>query len=157
MKRALFLMLAIAIVTTNLASVNSNEKLNDTHLSIIDVSQQLLLAAKTKEPTDSLVNIIRAITGEQLKAQLNNDDAKKAFWINLYNAFTQVNLSKNPENYKNRSSFFGGRQIEIAGKKFSLDDIEHGILRRSKIKWSLGHFNKLFPSSFEKQATGRYT
>ena len=33
----------------------------------------------------------------------------------------------------------------------SLDDIEHGILRRSKIKWSEGYLNKLFPSRFEKQ------
>ena len=33
----------------------------------------------------------------------------------------------------------------------SLDDIEHGILRRSKIKWSEGYFNKLFPSKFEKE------
>jgi hypothetical protein len=33
----------------------------------------------------------------------------------------------------------------------SLDDIEHGILRHSKIKWSLGHLNKLFPGKFEKK------
>jgi hypothetical protein len=32
-----------------------------------------------------------------------------------------------------------------------LDDIEHGILRRSKVKWSFGYFNKLFPSAFEKK------
>ena len=31
-----------------------------------------------------------------------------------------------------------------------MDDIEHGILRHSKIKWSLGHLNKLFPSKREK-------
>ncbi|MEO5647891.1 MAG: DUF547 domain-containing protein [Chitinophagaceae bacterium] len=33
----------------------------------------------------------------------------------------------------------------------SLDDIEHGILRRSKIKWSLGYLNKFFPGSFERK------
>ena len=32
-----------------------------------------------------------------------------------------------------------------------MDDIEHGILRRSKVKWSFGYFNKLFPSAFEKK------
>lgn len=57
---------------------------------------------------------------------------------------------KDPGKYKNRSLFFGERQISIAGKQLSLDDIEHGILRHSKIKWSLGHLNKWFPSAFEK-------
>ena len=38
----------------------------------------------------------------------------------------------------------------VAGKIFSLDKIEHGILRRSKIKWSLGYFSKLFPNKTEK-------
>ena len=38
----------------------------------------------------------------------------------------------------------------VAGKIFSLDKIEHGILRRSKIKWSLGYFSKLFPKKTEK-------
>jgi hypothetical protein len=39
----------------------------------------------------------------------------------------------------------------VAGKTFSLDKIEHGILRKSKIKWSLGYLNKLFPGNTEKQ------
>ncbi len=109
-----------------------------------------MLAAKTNEPTDSFVNILENISEEDLTKSLNNDNLKKAFWINLYNAYTQILLSKDPEKYKIKSSFFGGKQIDIAHKKLSLDDIEHGILRRSKIKWSEGYFNKLFPSQFEK-------
>lgn len=120
-------------------------------MNITEVSQQLLYAAKTKSATDSLVNVVTTISDEMLSSQLTNDDLKKAFWINIYNAFTQVSLTKNPEKYKDRGSFFGEDQIEIAGKKLSLDDVEHGILRRSKIKWALGHLNKWFPSSFEKK------
>ena len=33
----------------------------------------------------------------------------------------------------------------------SLDLIEHGILRRSKVKWSEGYLGKMFPSDFEKK------
>ncbi|MCW3112810.1 MAG: hypothetical protein JWR18_1206 [Segetibacter sp.] len=120
------------------------------NLNLIETSQQLLLQAKTHEPTDSLVKVVEGISEASLNSELTNDTFKKAFWINLYNAFTQVILSKNPDKYKNRGAFFGDKQISIAGKKLSLDDIEHGILRHSKIKWSLGHLNKLFPSSFEK-------
>ena len=119
--------------------------------NIIEVSQELLLAAKTQEPTDSLVAIVKSITSNMLAGQLTNDQAKKAFWINIYNAYTQISLHANPDKYKNRGSFFGEKQIDIAGKNLSLDDVEHGLLRRSKIKWSLGHLNKWFPGAFEKQ------
>ncbi len=151
MKRGVFLIFFLTVVKLDYANVNNNETTKSVDLSIIDISQQLLLAAKTKEPTDSLVNIIKSITETNLETQLNNDNTKKAFWINLYNASTQVLLSKNIKKYKDRSSFFGDKQIEIAGERLSLDNIEHGILRHSKIKWSLGYLNKLFPSAFEKK------
>jgi hypothetical protein len=120
-------------------------------VNLVDLSQQMLLAAKTKEPTDSFELVLKTLDPVMLKTQLVSDDLKKAFWINLYNAYTQIILSRNPDKYKKRSAFFGDKQIDIAGRKLSLDDLEHGILRRSKVKWSLGHFNKLFLSSFEKQ------
>ena len=135
----------------NYSKAYPNKKSGATDINLVALSEQLLLAAKTKEPTDSLQNILQHITLEDLTKQLLNDDLKKVFWINVYNAFTQIILSKGPLKYKNRSSFFGAEDINIAGKQMSLDLIEHGILRRSKIKWSEGYLNKLFPSSFEKQ------
>jgi hypothetical protein len=53
--------------------------------------------------------------------------------------------------YDNRKSFFSSNTIWIAGDKISLDLIEHGILRRSKFKYSLGYLNKFFPSAFERK------
>jgi hypothetical protein len=40
--------------------------------------------------------------------------------------------------------------INIAGKKLSLDFIEHSLLRRSKNKYSLGYLNKIFTNKFER-------
>lgn len=122
-----------------------------TETDLIAVSQQLLLAAKRKEPTDSFRTILQNITTAELSKQLNTNSTKKAFWINIYNAYTQVLLSTNPERYKKRSTFFGSKEILIAGESLSLDNIEHGLLRRSKTKWSLGYINKLFPNKFERE------
>ncbi len=72
---------------------------------LVDLSQQLLLQAKTHEPTDSLVAVLKQVSAEQLTAQLTTDDYKKAFWINLYNAFTQIILTKNPDNIKTGDHF----------------------------------------------------
>lgn len=146
------LLLAMALFLSMLgAEANKDVHVQVVDENIIETSQQLLLQAKTHSATDSLVKAVAEITETTLEKQLINDNRKKAFWINLYNAFTQIILSKNPDEYKNRNSFFSNRQINIAGKSLSLDDIEHGILRHSKVKWSLGHLNKLFTSAFEKK------
>jgi len=117
---------------------------------LVQLSQDFMYAAKTGDETAAFVTRLQQLSLDDLKEQLKSDDEKKAFWINLYNTYTQVSLKKNPGQYKSRGRFFGSKQIDIAGKKFSLDDIEHGILRKSKIKWSLGHLNKLFPGKTEK-------
>lgn len=113
-------------------------------------SQSLLLAVKKREPADSFLQFFQKITPAELVTELNTDNRKKAFWLNIYNAFTQLFLSENPEQYKKRSQFFGTKRINIAGELLSLDRIEHGLLRRSKTKWSMGYVNRLFPSGFEK-------
>ncbi len=118
--------------------------------TVVQLSEQFIYAAKTGTNTASLIDSLQALKYDSLLHQLTTDDAKKAFWINIYNGFTHVFLDKNPKQYKKRGRFFGAKQITIAGKLFSLDAIEHGILRRSKIKWSEGYLNKWLPSKTEK-------
>lgn len=119
--------------------------------NIVALSEQFIYAAKTGTNTASLIDSLQALSYGNLRNHLTTDDEKKAFWINIYNGFTHVFLDKHPEQYQKRSAFFGAKQITIAGKVFSLDAIEHGILRHSKIKWSEGYLNKWFPSTTEKQ------
>ncbi|MEX1202802.1 MAG: DUF547 domain-containing protein [Ferruginibacter sp.] len=118
---------------------------------IIALSQNLMYAVKTGENSERYINELAAINYDELLKGLSSDDQKKAFWINAYNGFTQALLKKNPETYKKRNTFFKSKQLVIANNKFSLDDIEHGILRRNKVKWSLGYFNKWFPRKINRQ------
>ena len=119
--------------------------------ALAKLSQNFIYAAKTNEDAATYMQKLRELPYDSLLKTIATDDEKKAFWINLYNAFTYTSLHKNPEQYNNRRKFFGNKNIIIAGKAFSLDKIEHGILRRSKIKWSLGYLNKIFPGKTEKE------
>jgi Protein of unknown function, DUF547 len=119
--------------------------------SLIAVSQQLLLAAKTGETTDRSVQHLATVSFTQLKQELSTDAKAKAFWLNVYNAYTQVLLQKNATAYQHRNKFFKSRQIVIAGKKLSLDFIEHHIIRRSEWKFGLGYVKLLYPSKLEKE------
>jgi hypothetical protein len=117
----------------------------------IKLSENFLYAAKTGDSTAALIDTLKNADQNFLTEQLNTDHKKLAFWLNLYNGFTQVILKKDPDQYKTRGSFFSSKQIYIAGQELSLDLIEHGILRHSKVKWAEGYLGKLFPSGFEKK------
>ena len=127
----------------------NSKKRSDNRL--VALSQDFMYAAKTGDAVADFVEKLKKLSYKELNNGLKNDDEKKAFWINAYNGYIQALLRKNPDAYKQRGTFFKAKQIDLAGKKFSLDDIEHGILRRSKVKWSLGYFNKWFPGKTEKQ------
>lgn len=119
--------------------------------ALVKLSQDFMYAAKTDEDASNYINQLKDLNYSELVNNLKDDNDKKAFWINLYNAYTNYSLHENPDQYKSRSKFFRNKNIVVAGKTFSLDKIEHGLLRKSKIKWSLGYLNKLSPGKIEKQ------
>lgn len=116
----------------------------------VRLSQEYLYAAKTGADAAPLLAQLANLRLEELVAALSTDAAKKAFWINVYNGYTQATLRAAPGQYKNRNAFFKRKALRIAGQELSLDEIEHGFLRRSRIKWSLGYLGKPFPSKTEK-------
>ena len=111
------------------------------------LSQKLLLQVKAGNPTGDLVQEIKNASLDQL-TEFDSDDQKKAFWINCYNAFFQI---LRYEYQLKKPGIFHHQLINIAGKNFSLDDIEHGVLRRNKFKWSLGYFSNPFASRLIKK------
>jgi hypothetical protein len=76
----------------------------------------------------------------ELQQKLNTEAARKAFWINIYNAYFLLLRQQGWE----RPDIFREPLIPVAGKRFSLDEIEHGILRRCRAKWALGYLPNPF-------------
>lgn len=62
------------------------------------------------------------------------DAEKKAFWINVYNAVTNywVIKKKIKKSITERPLLVICAKVEIGGYRFSLDDIEHGVLRKNR-------------------------
>ncbi len=123
----------------------------------ITLSQELVAAVKNKQDRSDIIRQLANIPPDDLAEALDTDAEKKAFFINVYNGFVQHILMKNPEKFKDRDKFFTTDQITIAGQELSLDDIEHGIIRGSKVKWSLGLIQDPFTDDFEKTFRVRKT
>lgn len=115
----------------------------------VEVSQKLLQAIKEKSPTEKYETILAASTVSTLANELKTDHEKLAFWINIYNGYIQLILNENPEYYDNRRSFFSTPLIDIAGRKMSFADIEHGIIRHSQFQLFLGYLTNPFPPDYE--------
>eukprot|EP00307_Rebecca_sp_RCC1486_P005008 CAMPEP_0119424388 /NCGR_PEP_ID=MMETSP1335-20130426/32427_1 /TAXON_ID=259385 /ORGANISM="Chrysoculter rhomboideus, Strain RCC1486" /LENGTH=463 /DNA_ID=CAMNT_0007449909 /DNA_START=16 /DNA_END=1407 /DNA_ORIENTATION=- len=68
--------------------------------------------------------------------QQQSHEAQLSFWLNLYNAMVVHGMAVvgAPAGPEERRAFYGGQSgvtYDIGGKRFSLDDIEHGIVRGS--------------------------
>ena len=87
---------------------------------------------------------IAVLDPARLDAELNTLPKQLAFWINVYNGYTQHYLKTDPSTYlADRSRHFGLARLQIAGTAVSLEDIEHGVLRRGATIWTLGHWRWL--------------
>lgn len=116
--------------------------------SLLLLSGKLLLNVKLNEDTLVKEQKLRSISLIKLHDQLNTDDAKKTFWINIYNAYFQI-LSNREK--LNRKTIFSKKIIVIAQTQFSLDEIEHGLLRKYRWKWSFGYLPNPFVSALIKK------
>lgn len=154
MRKVLLLVLMVVNLTAIVAcndpevTVVNNEMTATTYVTL---SKRFINALRNNEDVQPIIDSLKNIEVDVLASELTNDNRKKAFWINVYNGFIQVLLKENPDLYKDRSDFFHTKRMTIAGELLSFDDIEHGIIRRSKIKLSLGLLSKWNVSDFEKK------
>ena len=94
---------------------------------------------------------LAALSEAGLRAALPSDREKLAFWMNVYNAGIQRELRDDPHQYRRRFRFFARRGVQVAGRKLTFNSIEHGLLRRSTLGYSLGYISNPFPGRFERQ------
>lgn len=66
--------------------------------------------------------------------QFQNDVEKIAFWVNVYNGLTNYWVIKKgiKKSMLERPFLVMFSKVTIGGHRFSLDDIEHGILRKNR-------------------------
>lgn len=104
------------------------------------LSERLLLAVKRGKNSNALESTLADYSSKRFRNALSSEDEKKAFWINVYNACFLLLRQRG----SSKPNIYTSKLINIAGIHFSLDDIEHGVLRRFRYKYSLGFLPQLF-------------
>ena len=115
-----------------------------------DLAYELLQANYLGKETKTLEKKLADLDPGELARELSTDTQRKTFWINVYNAYILVILKANPDLYQNRGSFFSDKRFTIAGEELSFDQVEHGIIRGGRAKYSFGYAQDVFRSRFER-------
>lgn len=143
------LYITLLVISVNTLSYSQNQV--PENINFNQLSETLLKNIKDGKDTKTIQETLSKASLVALEHGLQTDHKKLAFWINIYNAYIQIILSKHPELYKDRAAFFKEKQIYIAGKLLSFDKIEHGIIRKSQWKLGLGYIRKVLPNKFERK------
>lgn len=93
-------------------------------------SIRLLMAVRNGSDTAPFQDTLKKSDLNVLENGLRSDEEKKSFWINLYNAFVQIELDQLHGSSSSKNAFFNVKNISIASENISLNDIENSILRR---------------------------
>ncbi len=118
------------------------------NIKLITLSEQLLYKVKMDQPVDAEQKELATYTAKELSNGLVDDEARKAFWINIYNAYYQILALREK---KSKDVIYTDQSIDFADASFSLDDVEHGILRKYRWKYSLGYLPQFLPSTTIKK------
>lgn len=136
------------VIKSKWAADNAAAVINPMADSMLKLSGELLYKVKVKADSKEVEKALSSLTYTQLFKGLNNDAAKKTFWVNMYNAWYQILAIRLN---KTRPKIFTVKLIPIAGLSLSLDDIEHGILRKYRWKWSMGYLPQFLPQKAIKE------
>ncbi|SER42085.1 DUF547 domain-containing protein [Natrinema salaciae] len=106
-------------------------------------ARRLLECVRDEEPPDPFLHRIAEASTDDLARVRTDRRAGLAFWLNVFNAATQLLLEHRPTLFESRVRFFRTRAVTVAGTELSLDDIEHGVLRDRRSKYGLGYLPRL--------------
>ncbi|MFT4922119.1 MAG: hypothetical protein ACI8XM_001331 [Haloarculaceae archaeon] len=115
------------------------------------LAQSLLETIRADEDPDPYLARLAAFEDDELAVLRADRERALAFWLNCYNAGTQLLLERRPGLYESSLRFvrfFRAPALTVGGTALGLDDIEQGILR-SRSKYGLGYLPRMLPSSFE--------
>jgi Protein of unknown function, DUF547 len=116
----------------------------------VAVSADLLAGVREESDVAHLLAALGQWERTELVKSLQDDNRRKAFWINVYNAFNLLKLRAQPAHNKaDKARHFFSRDIVVAGQACSLNDIEHRILRRSRRWWGRGRWRRWWPGAWE--------
>lgn len=122
-----------------------------TYLDPGTLATEYLLATRTGgSRAQVLERRLAEVSEQELRQALAGEAARSAFWLNVYNAAVVRAGVVDLTSALTRWRHFRRPSVVVAGQRLSLDAIEHGLLRRSRWRLTLGYGGNPLPGRFER-------
>jgi hypothetical protein len=118
-----------------------------------ETAADLLVPLRTGEDPEPYLSTLADYDEAALEPVRTDRQTALAFWVNLYNAGTQLLLERRPDLYESPLRFlrfFRADAVTVGDKRLSLDEIEQGLLRGRRSKYGLGYLPRV-PRRFERR------
>lgn len=102
---------------------------------VLAISERLLDEVRSEENTAATESELQKLDVSRLVSALPNDQSRITFWVNQYNAWYQILAIRDKMKFP---WIFRAARIPFKDFTLSLDDIEHGILRRYRKPYKIG-------------------
>lgn len=123
-------------------------------LSPTALAQELLAAVKRGADPEPYERALAELDDGALREVREDRATALAFWVNCYNAGTQLLLDRRPGRYESPLRFvrfFHAPAVTVGGTDLPLDRIENGLLRGGRSKYGLGYLPKVLVTAFERR------
>lgn len=121
----------------------------------LEAAESFLLAVGREEDLSPFRERLAEVGENRLSEVLSTRDSTTAFWLDVYNAVVRQALRDDPSLFEPRFGVvrpvFRRPLGTVTGQDLGLDDVEHGLLRGSKLGWGLGYPPDSFPDAFERR------
>jgi hypothetical protein len=118
----------------------------------LELAHDYLLATRMDDAAAATAEReLAAIEPAALRRALAAEAGRLAFWIDVYNGAVERHPVRAGASMVDRWRYFSGPLVNVAGQDLSLDVIEHGLLRRSRWKLSLGYLGNPLPGRFQRE------
>ncbi|MFW5974144.1 MAG: DUF547 domain-containing protein [Natrialbaceae archaeon] len=120
----------------------------------LEAAESFLLAVGREEDLSPFRERLAEVGENRLSEVLSTRDSTTAFWLDVYNAVVGRCSGTIPRCW-NRVGIvrpvFRRPLVTVTGQDLGLDDVEHGLLRGSKLGWGQGYLPDPFPDAFERR------
>lgn len=116
-----------------------------------EMAENLTFKYFSHQPVEEELTQLANVDLEVLVNDINTDEERNAFWLNIYRTFSQIVLDADTTKGVEVRKMIYHQKMTIAGREINLNTIENNMLRGGKYRFANGFIHKILMPGWQKE------